>query len=244
MALRGLQDLLLLEERGQGEPGDLELAVSQLQEALFGLNRRLLSERKVDSNPLQGLKNTLGTLKDELFSDDDWEDDWSRPTADPWAPAPGRRAEAAGGYRRDRLGGSIESRDSYASDRFNSDRGNSDRFNGDRLNSDRFNSDRFNSDRLNSDRFNTDRVNYDRFNGDRYQPDSAVSGSVWDSQPGAGGWDSPSTGQSSGARRGEPGRPLDEPGRREQDRTARQSGRPGTPGRQGGWNDADPWGDI
>jgi molecular chaperone DnaK len=239
MALRELQDLLLLEARGQGEPGDLELAVSQLQEALFGLNRRLLSERKVDSNPLQGLKNTLGTLKDELFSDDDWEDDWSRPTADPWASAPGRRAEAEGGYRRDRLGGSIESRDSYASDRLNSDRVNSGRFNSDRFNSDRLNSDRYQPDRSQSNRYQSD-----RYQSDRYQRDATVSGSAWDSQPGAGGWDSPSPGQSSGAQRGDPARPLDEPGRREQDRTARQSGRPGSSGRQGGWNDADPWGDI
>lgn len=69
----------------------MELAVSQLQEALFGLNRRLLSERKADAGPLQGLRNTLGTLKDELFSDDDW-DDWDRgPRSDPWDTAPRRR---------------------------------------------------------------------------------------------------------------------------------------------------------
>jgi len=90
MALREVQDLLALEERGESDPGELDLAVSQLQEALFGLNRRLLSERKGDGNPLQGLKNTLGSLKDELFADDDW-DDWERPGADPWAsPRPER----------------------------------------------------------------------------------------------------------------------------------------------------------
>jgi molecular chaperone DnaK len=61
-----------------------------LQEALYGLNRRLLSERKADQGPLQGLKNTLGSLKDELFSDDDW-DDWDRPGSDPWAMPPPRR---------------------------------------------------------------------------------------------------------------------------------------------------------
>ena len=90
MALRDVQDLLALEQRGESDPGELDLAVSQLQEALFGLNRRILSERKGDSNPLQGLKNTLGSLKDELFADDDW-DDWNRPGSDPWAAPPPRR---------------------------------------------------------------------------------------------------------------------------------------------------------
>jgi molecular chaperone DnaK len=88
MGLRDVQDLLALDERGDSDPGDLELAISQLQEALFGLNRRLLSERRAEQGPLQGLKNTLGSLKDELFSDDDDWDDWSRPSADPWARGP------------------------------------------------------------------------------------------------------------------------------------------------------------
>jgi molecular chaperone DnaK len=88
LALRDVQDLL-----AEGEAADLELAVSQLQEALFGLNRRLLSERKAEAGPLQGLRNTLGTLKDELFSDDDW-DDWDRgPRSDPWDTAPRRRED-------------------------------------------------------------------------------------------------------------------------------------------------------
>ena len=90
MALRDVQDLLALEERGESDPGELDLAASQLQEALFGLNRRILSERKGDGNPLQGLKNTLGSIKDELFADDDW-DDWNRPGSDPWASPPPRR---------------------------------------------------------------------------------------------------------------------------------------------------------
>jgi molecular chaperone DnaK len=91
MALRDVQDLLALEERGDSDPGELDLAVSQLQEAVFGLNRRLLSERKADQGPLQGLKNTLGSLKDELFTDDDDWDDWSRPASDPWSrQGPGR----------------------------------------------------------------------------------------------------------------------------------------------------------
>ena len=93
LALREVQDLLAQEAQGQAELADLELAVSQLQEALYGLNRRLLSERKADQGPLQGLKNTLGSLKDELFSDDDW-DDWDRPGSDPWAMPPSRRPAA------------------------------------------------------------------------------------------------------------------------------------------------------
>jgi molecular chaperone DnaK len=82
LALRDVQDLLAAEE-----PGELELAASRLQEALFGLNRRLMSEKRAESGPLQGLRNTLGSLKDELFSDDDW-DDWERGGQpygrDPW----------------------------------------------------------------------------------------------------------------------------------------------------------------
>ena len=73
MAMRDVQDLL---ERD--DPQQLEMGVSGLQEALFGLNRRLSAERSSDAGPLQGIRSTLGTLKDELFADDDWEDDpWS-----------------------------------------------------------------------------------------------------------------------------------------------------------------------
>ncbi len=89
-ALRDLQDLLVLEERGAADPGELDLGVSQLQEALFGLNRRILAERKSDSNPLQGIRNTLGSLKDELFADDDW-DDWDRTGRDSWSSSPSSR---------------------------------------------------------------------------------------------------------------------------------------------------------
>ena len=88
MAVREVQDLLAADDAAE-----LELAVSQLQEALFGLNRRLMSERRTETGPLQGLKNTLGSLKDELFADDDW-DDWDRGgRGDPWA-TPSR----SGGY--------------------------------------------------------------------------------------------------------------------------------------------------
>jgi len=84
LSLRGVQDLL-----AAGDLAELEVAVSELQEALYGLNRRLSSERRAESGgPLQGLKNTLGSLKDELFADDEW-DDWDRGGSrrdlqDPW----------------------------------------------------------------------------------------------------------------------------------------------------------------
>ena len=57
------------------DPQELELSVSSLQEALFGLNRRFAAEKKMDNNPLRGIKNTFGSIKDELFSDDYWDDD-------------------------------------------------------------------------------------------------------------------------------------------------------------------------
>jgi len=75
MSVRDVQDLLQLDDLQE-----LEMAVSGLQEALFGLNRRLTAERQTDGGPLQGLKSTLGTLKDELFAEDDWDDDpWASP---------------------------------------------------------------------------------------------------------------------------------------------------------------------
>jgi molecular chaperone DnaK len=83
-ALRQVQDLL-----AAGDLAELEVAVSELQEALYGLNRRLTTERRSEAGgPLQGLKNTLGSLKDELFADDEW-DDWDRGGSrrglqDPW----------------------------------------------------------------------------------------------------------------------------------------------------------------
>jgi len=85
LALRDVQDLLRSEDTAE-----LELAVSQLQEALFGLNRRLMSERRAEAGPLQGIKNTLGSLRDELFADDD-DDAWDRDgRSDPWASVPRR----------------------------------------------------------------------------------------------------------------------------------------------------------
>ncbi len=70
VAMRDVEDLL-----EDDDLQELEYAVGTLQEALFGLNRRLSAERKTESNPIQGIKNTFGSLKDELFSDDYWDDD-------------------------------------------------------------------------------------------------------------------------------------------------------------------------
>jgi len=70
VAMRDVEDLL-----EENDLQELEYAVGALQEALFGLNRRLSAERKTESNPIQGIKNTFGSLKDELFSDDYWDDD-------------------------------------------------------------------------------------------------------------------------------------------------------------------------
>ena len=79
ISIRDVEDLL-----EQNDPQQLEYAVGSLQEALFGLNRRISSERRTESNPLQGIKNTFGSLKDELFSDDYWDDD-------PWDYSSGNR---------------------------------------------------------------------------------------------------------------------------------------------------------
>ncbi len=79
VAMRDVEDLLQ-----DNDLQELEYAVGALQEALFGLNRRLSAERKTDSNPIQGIKNTFGSLKDELFSDDYWDDD-------PWDYSQGRQ---------------------------------------------------------------------------------------------------------------------------------------------------------
>jgi len=70
VAMRDVEDLL-----EENDLQELEYAVGSLQEALFGLNRRLSAERKTETNPIQGIKNTFGSLKDELFSDDYWDDD-------------------------------------------------------------------------------------------------------------------------------------------------------------------------
>ena len=93
VAMRDVEELI-----EENDLQQLEIAVAALQEALFGLNRRLSAEQRTEANPLQGIKNTFGSLKDELFSDDYWDDDpWenqnrridsrsnsNRRNSDPW----------------------------------------------------------------------------------------------------------------------------------------------------------------
>ena len=74
---------------------------SCLHEALFGLNRRLSAERRSEASPPQGIRKTLGSLKDELFADDDWDDD-------PWA-AQFPLLQAAGGSRQGWIPGTMTS---------------------------------------------------------------------------------------------------------------------------------------
>ena len=91
MAIRDVQDCLAADDMQE-----LDLCVSGLEEALFGLNRRLSAERQGDGRPLQGIRNTLGSLKDELFADD-WDDD-------PWG-APSRPVDRERGMSRRNDGG-------------------------------------------------------------------------------------------------------------------------------------------
>ena len=86
-SIREVEELL-----EQNDLQELELAVAALQEALFGLNRKLSSEKRSDTNPLQGIKNTFGSLKDELFSDEYWDDD-------PWSNS-SRRSDIRGNMNR------------------------------------------------------------------------------------------------------------------------------------------------
>ena len=78
MAIRDVQDCLVADDLQE-----IDLSVSGLEEALFGLNRRLSAERQSDGSPLQGIRSTLGSLKDELFSDDWDEDPWGAPSRPP-----------------------------------------------------------------------------------------------------------------------------------------------------------------
>ena len=78
-SMRDVQEMLDINDLQE-----LEICVASLQESLFGLNRILASERQLETNPLQGIKNTFGSLKDELFSDDYWDDDpWDYPRQSP-----------------------------------------------------------------------------------------------------------------------------------------------------------------
>jgi molecular chaperone DnaK len=138
--------------------------VSQLQEALYGLNRRLAKERSQDSNPLQGLKNTLGSLKDELFADDDW-DDWDRGRSrDPWADS------SWGGSSRGGLGYSGSARygnglgDRYDQPRYDQPRYEPSRFDQPRDN--RFRDDQFSDDQYSDDQYSVDNRRWDRYRDD------------------------------------------------------------------------------
>jgi len=214
MALRDVQDLLALEERGDSDPGELDLAVSQLQEALFGLNRRILSERKGDGNPLQGLKNTLGSLKDELFADDDW-DDWNRPGSDPWASPPPRRDPWITGGLPDR------DRRSFDEPRVDQPRFDRPRFDDDsrfadrRFEDSRFDENRFEVERDYLDREYSDRGYTDRGYGDRSFPESGFA-------------EERSYGDEPRERTPAPARQA----------PARRSAPPSS------WDDSDPWGDV
>jgi molecular chaperone DnaK len=86
MAIRDVQDCLAADDLQE-----IDLSVSGLEEAMFGLNQRLSAERQSDGSPLQGIRSTLGSLKDELFSDD-WD-------ADPWG-APSRPPDRSRGLNR------------------------------------------------------------------------------------------------------------------------------------------------
>ena len=142
LAVRDVQDLL-----NTGDLADLDLSVSQLQEALYGLNRRLAKERTQDSNPLQGLKNTLGSLKDELFADDDW-DDWDRGRSrDPWAePSWSSGGRAGLGFNGAAgMGG------------FDSGRGAESRYEGNRYDDNRYDDNRYNGSRYDQSRYDESR---------------------------------------------------------------------------------------
>jgi molecular chaperone DnaK len=143
---------------------DLDLSVSQLQEALYGLNRRLAKERSQDSNPLQGLKNTLGSLKDELFADDDW-DDWDRGRSrDPWADS------SWGGSSRGGLGYSGSAGygnglgDRYDQPRYDQPRYEPSRFDQPRDN--RFRDDQYRTEQFSDDQYSDDNRRWDRYRDD------------------------------------------------------------------------------
>jgi molecular chaperone DnaK len=164
LAVRDVQDLL-----NTGDLADLDLSVSQLQEALYGLNRRLAKERTQDSNPLQGLKNTLGSLKDELFADDDW-DDWDRGRSrDPWAePSWSSGGRAGLGFNGAAGMGGFDSRrmeEPRYGQRDDGDRYGDDRY-GDRYDDRRYEGSRYEGSRFEGSRYDDSRVDAYRENGD------------------------------------------------------------------------------
>jgi molecular chaperone DnaK len=181
VAMRDVQEQL-----NGDDLSDLDLSVSQLQEALYGLNRRLAKERSQDSNPLQGLKNTLGSLKDELFADDDW-DDWDRGRSrDPWADSSWGGSSRAGSAFNGSAGygnGAGERYDQprYDQSRFDQSRFEQSRFEQSRYDQprdiqyrdDQFRDDRFREDQFSEDEFSEDNFNEDNRRWDRYRADAS-----------------------------------------------------------------------
>ena len=155
IAMRDVQEQL-----SSDDLGDLDLSVSQLQEALYGLNRRLAKERTQDSNPLQGLKNTLGSLKDELFADDDW-DDWDRGRSrDPWADSSWGAAPRSGFGLNGSMGMGIDDNPRFGNGRYGDSRDGRPRFDQPRY-EDRGYNDRGYDDRGSYDNRGYDESRYD-----------------------------------------------------------------------------------
>ncbi len=163
VAMRDVQEQL-----SSGDLTDLDLGVSQLQEAIYALNRRLASERKQESNPLQGIKNTLGSLKDELFADDDW-DDWDRPgrSRDPWS-----EPRYGGGWQEERWDrpswdpspsrGSVGLMEDRRGDRPSYGRDDAEAYGRERYGRDRYGSEPYANDPYASDPYEGDRDAYGR----------------------------------------------------------------------------------
>ena len=147
---------------------DLDLSVSQLQEALYGLNRRLAKERTQDSNPLQGLKNTLGSLKDELFADDEW-DDWDRGRSrDPWAESSWGAGSRSGlGFNGSTGLGAYDNAQS-ASGRYDNGRYDNGRYEDGRYAESRYDQPRYNDARRDEARYDEPRYDDSRYEEARY----------------------------------------------------------------------------
>ncbi|MEY4431472.1 MAG: Chaperone protein DnaK [Cyanobacteriota bacterium] len=171
IAMRDVQEQLSSEDLA-----DLDLSVSQLQEALYGLNRRLAKERTQDSNPLQGLKNTLGSLKDELFADDDW-DDWDRGRSrDPWAEPSWGSAPRSGFGLNGSMGIGIDDNPRYGTGRYGESRYDNARYEQPRYEQPRYEQPRY-DDPYDADRYNADRGYDDRdYANRRYDDRNDVDG--------------------------------------------------------------------
>ena len=186
MAQRDLQDLLAAGERL--DRLELETCTSRLEEALYGLTRRLNAERRnEDRGPLRGLRSTLGSIRDELLADDD-PDDWDRsaasygreswdtPAADDWGRAD--RGSSGKSRRSGRTAMSGELADRWSMDRRSSDRGDDLGRGGAGLDGtgDRRDRDNRDGDGSYGERRDAD----DRYGGSRYE-DSPAAADRWSS---------------------------------------------------------------